>query len=541
MRLNEYFDRVSLRLPTRSAIYVKSRYYTYGEVSRYAKHLTRLIEEHDPAPTIYFGGIVCDKSVECYVAMLGILGSRKGYVPFNIRTPVTRNKIILERSRVRILVGDPECEELLRKLVADLELPLLVFLCGYQRIPSWCKGDSCRQHTFIIPNLHDQLPDTKFNDRSPGRFAYLLFTSGTTGTPKGVPISHENVCSFISDFSARYKIQEKDRIFHGSSITFDWSVAEIWSAWANGACLYVVPDAERLAATNFVETHKLTIWFSVPSQIRVMEQLRLLKRRRQPSLRLSFFCGEALLISDVINWAECAQNSTIINMYGPTEATVAVTAFECRLSELKSSALNNIVSVGKPFGRQRVVVVDDNLQEVPHGVLGEILILGTQVSPGYIDEPELNRASFLFSHPSYPSTQGYLTGDIGKFIENQLYYVGRNDEQIQVGGFRVELSEIEAAVGKLTNAFSVAAIGWPIIYGQPRGIVVFVVCNEDVDSAVLISELSKTLPTYMIPKVCHRIPGMPLNINGKVDKGRLAKLCQNSNLNRPEFTKDSIP
>ena len=527
--LYEWFEHSAIKYPNHTALQFGSKCFSYKEINNHANILSQLIREHDPNKTSKLGGIVCHRSVEAYIGMLGLLKANKGYVPFNKNFPDSRNQMILNQSKVRILIVDNNSQSLAEKLLEDQYLSMLVVMLNFKNIPIWTKR--LNQHVFVTNTKTNFDQVKKKTKKSLNNIAYLLFTSGTTGRAKGVKISHKNVCSFITEFNKKYSFTNEDKVFHSSDLTFDWSIPEIWVAWSSGACVCVVPEFERMAPVNYAVKNKITIWFSVPSTIRVMKKLRLLVKDKLSLIKISFFCGEALLGSDVLNWKICASKSQIINMYGPTETTVSVTAYDCNFDDVETHLVNNIVPIGKAFGSQIVGLFDNELNPVANGEIGEILISGEQVSPGYLNNYQLSNEKFVILKWKNTNNRWYRTGDLGMYSNHKLHFVGRKDDQVQVMGYRVELSEIEALIGKITESTSAVAVGWPMIDEQVSGIIVFVVTEKIIDEEKIIKKCSKELPPYMVPKEIHSLSGMPLNSSGKIDRNKLIEIRRSFDTN----------
>jgi len=269
--------------------------------------------------------------------------------------------------------------------------------------------------------------------------AYVFFTSGTTGTPKGVPITHANVLSYLRGIKSFIEIGPDDRVMQVVDLTFDLSVHDIFLAWTAGACLISIPENGTLLCTRFVEEHSGTHWLSVPSAAALVKQTGLLTSGSMPTLKYSLFCGEALPGTVAENWATAAPNSKIFNIYGPTEATVAFSAAPYVPGQAYPPA---IVSLGSAFPEQRMGLFDENGCRIDDGV-GEICLAGSQLTDGYWNAPQITAERFFKAE----GERWYRTGDLGKFVPGEGYaFLGRSDRQVKIRGYRVELQEIENAV-----------------------------------------------------------------------------------------------
>ncbi len=255
----------------------------------------------------------------------------------------------------------------------------------------------------------------------------------------------------------------------------------------------------------------------------------MLKPDMYPNLRLSLFCGEALPIDVAKAWAKAAPNSVIENIYGPTELTIGCTGYRWDGDHSAPECECGLVPIGEPFAHMEALIVNEDLEEVPIGTPGELLMTGPQLTLGYWREPDKTARSFIV--PPGSTKTYYRTGDRVRRPLNgkPLVYLGRVDNQIKVLGHRVELGEVEAALREESGIDSVIAVGWPILDSGAGGIEAFLQ-TEGTDLASLRDRLSKRLPSYMVPRRIHLLTTIPLNSNGKYDRRALfAILEQNSN------------
>jgi len=354
--------------------------------------------------------------------------------------------------------------------------------------------------------------------------AYLLFTSGSTGEPKGVPIHHSNVRSYIEYISNRYEVNERDRFSQEFDMTFDLSVHDMFVCWERGACLFCVPEKSAMLPAKFIRDRELTMWFSVPSVVALLSKMRLLQPGCFPNLRFSLFCGEPLAAAHAQHWQEAAPNSIVENLYGPTETTIAISHYRWDPSKSPQECLNGIVPIGWMFAGQQCRVVDHERSEVSE--TGELCLAGSQVTDGYWNNPEKTRRQFV-RFPETCETLWYRTGDLVKRGENGcLYYLGRIDHQVKIRGYRVELQEIEVVLRKASQAEQVVAVPWPVVDGSADGVVAFVSGVSKVDELQILNRCREALPDYMVPRKIYWLEEIPLNHNGKIDRKKLAKLLE---------------
>ena len=358
---------------------------------------------------------------------------------------------------------------------------------------------------------------------APDDIAYLLFTSGSTGIPKGVMVAHRNVRHFLDAMSERYRLTAEDRLSQAFDLTFDLSVFDMFMGWEAGACVCVLPASAQLKPAMWVVEQGLTVWFSVPSLALLMKRFGMLKPGRFPSLRWSLFCGEALPAELVVAWAEAAPESVVENLYGPTELTIACTLYRWDPARSPAESTAGLVPIGAPYPGMTTLIADDELREVEVGAEGELLLAGPQVTPGYWQDPEKTAAAFVV--PPDQSAVYYRTGDLVRRPADgsPITYVGRVDHQVKINGYRVELGEIEAAIRDAAEVDEVVALGWPRTATGAAGVAAFVAA-EALDVDALRASLAARLPDYMMPSSIHLLANMPLNSNGKFDRHALVRL-----------------
>jgi amino acid adenylation domain-containing protein len=360
----------------------------------------------------------------------------------------------------------------------------------------------------------------------PDDLAYVLFTSGSTGEPKGVMVRHRNVTTLINTLIERHAITSADRISQLADLSFDPSVGDLFTAWLTGALLCCPTARLFLSLPAFIRDSGITVLQTVPSTGLVIQRLGALKPNHFPKLRVSLFGGEALPVALASQWSAAAPNSILENLYGPTECTVDATAYRWVDERGKAEAENGIVPIGDLLPGFGALVVDEHLNEVASGARGELLLSGPQVAAGYLGDPERTARSFI-KMPGR-SELFYRTGDLVRRSGNgkPFTFFGRLDHQVKVFGLRIELGEIEAALRRAAGVMDVAAMGWPIRDTGVGGIVGFV-GKETLDPAVVRKQLTKILPAAMVPGEIRILSHLPLNSNGKIDRHKLRAMLEN--------------
>lgn len=489
--------------PHRQALWARGETLTYGELIERAGGMAALLGENGLGPDDRVA-VLSERTATVYAAIVATLINGSAYVPLNPRFPSKRNRQILESSAARALI----CSESQRAMLDEIgdSLPNLEMII----LPESGSRCSIDVRQLLATDLSRPGIDTRFNcEVAPGELAYLLFTSGTTGVPKGVPITNANVLAYLRGIRNICVVEKDARLLQIADLTFDMSVHDLFLAWTSGATLFSAPENATLLSSRLVAEHDLTHWFSVPSAAALIRQAGLLDAGFMPSLRFSFFCGEALTGAVAEAWAAAAPNSAIINLYGPTEATVAVSAFRYSPGQADPPA---VVPLGHPFPEQTMTLFDSAGQPAEDET-GEICLSGSQVACGYWQSPELTAEQFF----EWQGRRWYRTGDLGRFAADEGFsYLGRADRQVKIRGYRMELQEIEAAVRKATGRDLAAVLPWPIVEsGSALGCIAFVVGSDVAPTA--LEECRKLLPEYAVPSCILPIHEMPLNTNGKFD------------------------
>ncbi|MDX9749533.1 MAG: amino acid adenylation domain-containing protein [Flavobacteriales bacterium] len=484
------FLRAAAAYPERPALAVAGTTWTYAELHDRSDRLAAgLLDAGAQGRRVAF--VARRDGPWAYAAVLGILKAGGSCVPLHPDGPGDRWQLMLERCEAQVgLVQEPG---------AGPE-PDLMAANGAMR---WLTG---RQAPLSAP-LPARVP-------RPEDEAYVMFTSGSTGGPKGVGVSRGNLAAYLAHLPPMYPFGPDDRFTQLFALPFDLSMHDMFVCWASGACLCVPPVDGGLRAAAWARDEGITVWFSVPSLAGVMRRMRALSPGSLPALRFAFFCGEALPWELVNDWQRAAPHARIINLYGPTEATIAITAHEVRPDAMETTGL---VPIGRPIGTDRAEVLP--MDGLPHGE-GELVLCGPQVTTGYINAPPATERAFV----RLPGRDGlwYRTGDhVRQGPDGVLHYVGRIDHQVKVLGHRVEPGEVDEALMRALdggNAVTVAAV----VHGTAR---LFSFIDVPADVNALMERLRAELPAPFVPERITVLDQLPRNANGKWDRPRLMQIA----------------
>lgn len=519
-RLFTGFIRSSERFPERPALEAGGVTLTYRELRARALTIAGAIGRAPRTVEPTLTGIFAQRSPTAFAGVLGALLADNGYVPLNPGFPIDRIRLMLERSRCQSLVVDKTAEPQLDGLLSELPQHLIIVMPDSTDTSPFAKR--WPMHTFVGASDLEEAPAAQWRETpaASDAIAYVLFTSGSTGSPKGVKIAHRNVIHFIEAMADRYEISEHDRFSQTFEMTFDLSAFDMFVAWERGACVCCPSQKTMLNPASFIQKSKLTVWFSVPSVGLMMKQFGALKPDLFPTLRWSLFCGEPLPDVIVRGWAEAAPNSELENLYGPTEVTIACTAYRWNRKAPPEPLERNIVPIGYPLPGMKALIADEHLAPVAEGHEGELLMAGPQVSLGYLQDAERTAASFVVP-PGLRETY-YRTGDrvLRPIGDRPVLFLGRVDDQIKVQGHRVELGEIEAHMKQDVGVDLAIAVGWPLSASGASGVEAFV-SGAEIDQERLRERLKAALPRYAVPRRIHRVERWPLNSSGKIDRKQL--------------------
>ncbi|MGR4880723.1 AMP-binding protein [Streptomyces sp. LARHCF249] len=456
-------------------------------------------------------GILAGRSLTSYVAILASLYAGLPAVPLLADFPPGKIASMLASAEVSALVVDEEgAARLATDLATDLatalgDLPVLAPHLTPAGAAALAAGSGLRP----LPAGPDTALAEPTWSAGPDDVAYVLFTSGSTGRPKGVRLTHGNLAHYFSLMDAWYDFTAADVFSQAANLNWDSAVSDLWCAWAVGAPLVSVSPHAYRDLPAFVAEHGITVWFSAPSVISLARRTGRLLPGSMPSLRWTYFGGEALQFQDTDAWQQAAPHSSVVNVYGPTEMTITTHRHTWSPQESTRLGVNGVVPLGLLHDGHAELLLDEEGAAVQDE--GELWLSGPQLSAGYLDPGDgsgkyLERDGVLW----------YRTGDrVRRLAGGELVYLGRTDSQVQVQGYRVELAEVEHALRAGTPVADAVVVGVPA--ANSTELVAFYLGGQR-SPQEFHRDLAGLLPAQLIPRHYHRLDEFPLNTNKKTDR-----------------------
>lgn len=495
----EYLEHSATTHPDKIAVLDPEKSATYEELLDNARRIGSFLSEQEipQSPVAVF----MDKSVEALTAFMGIVSAGCFYISINMDQPPTRIRQILETSNAGSIIT----------LGSDTSI---IKEAGYL-------GKCFDYHHMIKHEINvDALAKIRENflDINP---LYCNFTSGSTGIPKGVLVSHRSVIDFMEYFPSLFHITEEDRIGNQAPFDFDVSVKDIYSTLKMGATMIIIPKRLFSIPTQLLDylcDQKVTTLIWAVSALCMVSQLKGFTYKIPDQVNKVLFSGEAMPVKQLSIWQKYLPNARYVNLYGPTEITCNCTYYEIN----RDFQAEEKIPIGRPFPNEKVFLLDEeNKQVTTPGVNGELCVSGTALALGYYNNPEQTKRAFIQN----PLNQNYLemiyrTGDLAFYNEdNDLCFAGRKDFQIKHMGHRIELEEIEMAI----NSFSPIERACCVFEEKRNRITAFYVGS--MEGKEISEQMRKSLPSYMIPTAFRTITEFPITPNGKIDRKKLLEMC----------------
>jgi D-alanine--poly(phosphoribitol) ligase subunit 1 len=496
----ERFEHIVEHFPDNIALKNANEHINYKDLNHSANKLALVLK-----------GLVLDEwlgirihpSIDTYIAIIAIWKLGKAYIPLHPAYPIERYNAIATVAPISTVIFDEGCD-------------------NAQAITALLPNSQC----FGVNQLIEQSNPSEVSLNAlpkpdPCSLAYVLFTSGSTGQPKGVPIQRQQLNAFLSailDFNL-YDFNSEDIFLQTFELTFDLSVFSFAVPLSIGASCCLLPKEGQayLNITYWLEEFDITVVLMVPSILGYLAPY--FGEMSYPAVRYSLFCGEALPSPLVEQWESVVPNAQIENVYGPTEATIFCSRYIWDKASSMAESFQGIVPIGQPLPNMQfhLALVDEEVYS------GELIIEGSQVGIGYLNNPVITASAFLVSANGFRS---YKSGDRCSQNEQGNYlYISRMDHQVKIDGYRIELGEIEHQVLKMGGIAATAVV--PFMSSNNRKALCCFIALSDatIEIEAIQSHLRTYLPAYMIPAHFRFLEQMPLNDNGKTNRKQLEQLA----------------
>ncbi|MCX8128560.1 MAG: amino acid adenylation domain-containing protein [Clostridia bacterium] len=526
MILQKYLENSAQRYGEKTAVRYRDEAVTYRQLNMLANQVANTLISQGLAVGDKVG-LYLSKSIEAVAAIFGILKAGAVYVPLDPDSPLERTRYIISNCSISTIVVD---DFKLQKLVKNQELfpekLLLLNMSKKQPVPSENKnGWKVLSRTEIEDH---SINTTDAETLTENDLAYILYTSGSTGQPKGVMLTHLNGSVFV-DWAADYLNLRADDIFSSHApFHFDLSIFDIFVSIKLGATLCLIPPGISYfpdAILKYLYENKITVWYSVPSALIQLLSLKDDLRAKLQSVNTLIYAGEVFPYQYLNKLGEVLTETDVYNFYGPTETNV-ITYYKVELQ--KDKPLEENVPIGMPCPYAEIRIVDENMKPVPPGGAGELIVNGSSLMSGYWGDAEKSARAVRKVTGEKGEAFFYFTGDwVAEREDGSIIYINRRDNMVKTRGFRVELGEIETALYKHSSVQKASVVAIPDEKIGHR-IIAFVDLKKG--SRVLPDEMEKHcehfLPAYMLPEKIIVLQELPLSANGKIDREKLKELYQ---------------
>jgi amino acid adenylation domain-containing protein len=503
----QWLENSTERFPDKPAFTDAVSSVTFSELQQKAKTAASVICKYaQPTTPVAF---YLEKSTQAVCAMMGTVYAGCFYSFIDVRQPESRAQNVLQTLNPSIIITDKENLETLEKF-SDIKY------IDIDELFSNTNASARSESSNLIDENLQQRKDSVL-DITP---LYVNFTSGSTGNPKGVTVSHRSVIDFIPIFCRQFALTSEDSFCNQAPFDFDVSVKDIYSGLYLGATVHLIPRdyfSAPLKLMDFIFDKKPTVLVWAVSALCFVSIMKGLDYKTPDSIKTIMFSGEVMPIKQLHVWQQFLPNAKYVNLYGPTEITCNCTYYVLD----RDFSDTEVIPIGKPFANEKVFLLDENNKLITEpNIQGELCVSGTCVASGYYNNKERTNESFIQNplNPYYNETI-YCTGDLAKYDENgNLIYIGRKDFQIKHMGHRIELGEIEIAAMSVDGVSRACCI----YDSAKKRIILFY--TGSIEKANITKQLRLKLPPFMIPSTVKQIEQMPLNKNGKIDRKALTAI-----------------
>lgn len=486
----EYLKQTAKKHPNKVAFRDEKKSITFLELDRYAMALASVIHERLNGATKQSIGVYLPKGVDSIIAFMGAIYSGNYYTPLDTAMPKTRLEKILLVLNPALIVTEicykEEVSEFQNVLLEEMHLE------NIKEAP--------------IKEVLHKVIDTDI--------LYVMFTSGSTGNPKGVIVTHRAVIDYVDWLEDTFSFDETTVFGNQAPFYFDNSVLDIYSTMRNGCETVIIPEEKFLSGTRllqYLQEKNVNTIFWVPSAMALVANTGAFEKVPADQLTKILFAGEVMPTKQLNIWRKYIPNAVYANLYGPTEIAVDCTYYIVDREFEDTESL----PIGVACKNTDILVLNEKDELTSIGEIGELCVRGTSLAHGYYGNPEKTKEAFVQNplNNKYPELI-YRTGDLVKYNERgELLYVGRKDAQIKHSGYRIELGEIETAASAVIGVESCCAV-----YDDEKKQIVLFVTPEALDKKMLYAQLKNALPHYMMPKLIVAEKALALNQNGKIDR-----------------------
>ena len=491
--ISEMFEKQVLQTPNNIAIIDGDRQISYKELNEKVNQFAHYLREKGINKEEKIC-VVMNHSIEMLVTILAVIKSGAVYIPMEPTFPIKRINFIVNETDAKIVITEQQYENVFERKENLIFYNESIYLKHSKNNP-------------IIVNDEKSL-------------MYVLYTSGTTGTPKGVMVEHGNTCNYVNAFKEYFKITEEDRMLQSSVCTFDIFVEEVFPILLTGGALVIAHSTNYLELLQLIREKEVTITSTFPYFLNDVDKYITEVSEIPDSWKIAISGGDTLRKEYI---KKISEKVRVFNTYGPSETTVCASYYEFD----KNYSLSESIPIGKSIKNVNIIILDDNLDPVKNGTVGEICISGKGVSRGYLNQPEKTSESFI-ENPLNTKEILYKTGDLGRVLpDGNLEFIKRKDKQVMILGKRVEPLEVENVM--LKNDIIKSAV---VKANEDTNGYSYLTAYYTIDKCVennikrIKSMMEQYLPDFMIPEFFVKMDEFPITANGKIDLKSLPQIMK---------------